>query len=423
MLLTAHSADDYRWLTGPEGAAWLARAAVFDGSTAAQTRRLRAALSPAQASLVLAQLDLRRRAREKFSAADKMYFTARGLEQASDEHVAGYKARRFKAGSRAIDVCAGIGGDLAALARRGPTVGIDREEVLSILAAANARAQLDSAATVETRTSDAAAVDVGACDAWHIDPDRRPRGRRTTQAELHDPPAATIDRLLAANPHAAVKLAPAAGVGKRWSDLAELEWISRARSCRQLVAWFGDLAAHPGRRRATVLGAAGQPLATLVGSPCIEVPVADRIARYLFEPDAAVLAAELTGALAERHDLGAVSPGIAYWTGEATVADALVSAFEVEEVLPLDMKRVKSLLRARHIGRLEIKVRGVELDPAELRRRLRPAGEAAATLLVTRIAKRVTAILARRLEPSPLVGEGGPGAPGQGEGTRLRRIE
>ena len=27
-----------------------------------------------------------------------------------------------------------------------------------------------------------------------------------------------------------------------WQQQAELEWIARSRSCRQLVAWFGELA-------------------------------------------------------------------------------------------------------------------------------------------------------------------------------------
>lgn len=403
---TAYAPDDYRWLTGPAGAEWLARAAGFDGSPTAQIKRLRAELTPAQASLVLTQIELRHRAREKFSAAGRMFFTATGLEQATDELIAGYKAARFGPCERIVDLCSGIGGDLAALARRGRTTGVDRDPVSVILAAANARVQLDSDCTVDVREGEASAADVADCDAWHIDPDRRPRGRRTTHADLHDPPPDTIARLLATNPHAAVKLAPAARFPDGWSESAELEWISRARSCRQLVAWFGDLARDAGRRRATLLGASGEPLGTVVGKAGADVPVASRIERYLFEPDAAVLAAKLEGALVERHNLAAIAPGIAYWTAGRAVADALLAAFEIEEVLPLDLKRVKSLLRARGIGRLEIKVRGADHDPAELRRRLSPAGDRAAVLLVTRLDSRVTAILAHRLQPSPLAGEG-----------------
>jgi hypothetical protein len=392
-----HAADDFRWLTGHQGRQWLARAAALDGPLPARADRLRRDLTPARASLLLGQIELRRRAREKFSDAERMFFTAIGLEQASDQFVAGYKAARFGPGKRIVDLCSGIGGDLLALARRGPTAGVDRAATSVIIAAANAGVLLDAAFPVDVRAGEAAEADLAGCDAWHIDPDRRPRGRRTTHADLHDPPAPAIERMLAANSHAAIKLAPAARFPDRWSECGELEWISRARSCRQLVAWFGDLAQEPGRRRATLLGATGEPLGTLAGTAGVEVPPAPRVERYLFEPDAAVLAAKLSAALAARHKLAAIAPGIAYWTADRAIVDPLLASFEVQEVLPLDAKRAGALVRARGIGRLEIKVRGVDCDPAQLRRRLRPAGDREGTLLVARIAGRVTAILARRL--------------------------
>jgi hypothetical protein len=395
--LPARSLDDYRWLTSPEAETWLARAAASDGELTTKADRLRSELSPTRASLVLTQIELRRRARHKFSAAASMFFTAKGLEQATDEVVAGYKAARMPPGKRVFDLCAGIGGDLLALARRSDAIGTDRDPVCAAFAAANARALLAPARRPEITVGEAADADLSGCDAWHIDPDRRPSGRRTTHAVLHEPSAEVIDRLLAQNPRAAVKLAPAAEWPDHWTAQAELEWIGRGRQCRQLVAWFGTLAGHPGRRRATILDPNGAPVRTLVGVPGRDVPVAPRIERYLFEPDAAVLAAKLEAALATEHNLAAVSPGIAYWTAPVAIADAALACFEVDDVLPFDLKRVRALLRARGIGRLEIKVRGVDQNPSELRRRLRPDGDREATLLVTRIERRVVAILARRI--------------------------
>ncbi|MEX0678432.1 MAG: hypothetical protein WD063_15235 [Pirellulales bacterium] len=394
--LPADSLDDYRWLTGPEGADWLARARALDGELTAKAARLRARLPPSRASLVLKQIELRRRAREKFTAADSMFFTARGLEQATDEVVALYKAARMPPGKRVFDLCAGIGGDLVALARHCETIGTDRDPVCATIAAANARALLEPARQPKITLGEAAEADLAGCHAWHIDPDRRPRGKRTTRVDLHDPATAVIDGLLAQNPHAAVKLAPAAELPDHWTEQAELEWIGRARGCRQLVAWFGTLAQEAGRRRATILGPSAEQVRTLVGRADQNVPVAPRIERYLFEPDAAVLAAKLEAALAAEHDLAAISSGVAYWTGPAAIADRALACFEIDEVLPLDVKRLGALLRARGIGRLEIKVRSVDQDPGQLRRRLRVVGDREATLLVTRIEKRVMAILARR---------------------------
>ena len=77
--------------------------------------------------------------------------------------------------------------------------------------------------------------------------------------------------------------------------------------------------------------------------------------------------------------------------------DPALACFEISDVLPLDLKRVRALLRERNIGRLEIKKRGVDHDPHKLRRQLGLIGEESATLFVTRLRGRVTAILARRI--------------------------
>jgi hypothetical protein len=401
---TANSLDDYGWLTSPAAEAWLELAAALDASLTARVARLRNHLSPERTHLVLEQIALRDKAREKFAAAQKMFFAPRLLEQTTDEIVARYKADRFPRGTRIFDLCCGLGGDLVALARRGPVVGADRDPLAALLAEANGRVLRDESVgeggspwPSEVRTSDVEQLDVADCGAWHIDPDRRPRGRRTTRVELHEPGPTTIERLLAQNPSAAIKLSPAAEVPAAWSSAAELEWISRGRECRQLVAWFGGLARDPGLRRATVLSTAGQPR-SIVGCRGDQPPLADRIGRYVFEPDAAVLAAGLDGPLAAEHALAAIAPGIAYWTGERAIADAALACFEVREVLPFRLKPLKSLLRARGIGRLEIKKRGVDHDPAELRRQLDLSGPQSATLLLLPTERRVTAILTERVE-------------------------
>jgi hypothetical protein len=401
---TANSLDDYAWLTSPAAEAWLELAATLDGSLTSRVARLRNQLSPERTHLVLEQIALRDKAREKFAAAGTMFFALRLLEQATDEIVARYKADRFPHGTRVLDLCCGLGGDLIALARRGSVVGVDRHPLAVLLAEANGRVLGDervgggsSPCQLEVRTRDVEQLDVADCGAWHIDPDRRPRGRRTTWVELHEPGPAAIERLLAQNPSAAIKLSPAAHMPSAWSSAAELEWISRGRECRQLVVWFGGLARDPGLRRATILRVAG-PSRSIVGGCGDEPPLADRIGRYVFEPDAAVLAAGLEGTLAAEHSLAAIAPGIAYWTGERAIADAALACFEVREVLPFRLRPLKSLLRARGIGRLEIKKRGVDHDPAELRRQLGLSGPQSATLLLFSRERRVTAILAERIE-------------------------
>jgi hypothetical protein len=213
---------------------------------------------------------------------------------------------------------------------------------------------------------------------------------------LHEPGPQFIDRSLAAVADAAVKLAPAATLPDHWPAVAELEWLSRDGECRQLVCWFGSLARHAGKRRATIVDAAGRALRTIVGAEQ-DPPLARGLAKYLYEPDASVLAAGLTGALAAGHNLAALAPGIAYLTSDTRVMDRALACFAIEETLPLDLRRLRQLLRERKIGRLEIKKRGVDVTPEQLRRELKLEGDESATLLIAPIAGRPTAMLAQRV--------------------------
>jgi hypothetical protein len=284
--------------------------------------------------------------------------------------------------------------------------GVERDPRIAVLAAANC-----SEASIQV--IDAADVPVEDFAAWHIDPDRRASGRRTTRVEFANPPDDVLQSLLTRNPNAAMKLAPAADVEAPWLREASLEWFSRDGQCRQLVAWFGDLtlespSQHPGQRAATILrGDSTQPV-TFRGQAELSIPAAANVARYVYEPDAAIIAARLTGALAHDFKLRPLAPNIAYLTGDELHHDVVMSAFEVVDVMPLDVKRVKAWLRERRIGRLEVKKRGVSIEPEELRRRLRVDGEHAMTLLVAPIDGRVTAILARRVVGASRPGPEGP---------------
>lgn len=389
---------DYEWLTGEEAAEVLRDLSGRNEPVHILTTQLRKWHSAERVHLLLEQRELRGRARAKFARADEMFFSRVGLEQATDEWVARYKAQRFAASASAgaiSDLCCGIGGDLLALCEVGRTVAVERDPVASCFAAANVRA-VGRFENVSMAIADVDDFDLTNSAAWHLDPDRRPQGNRTKTLDWSSPSTERIDRFLVASPHAAIKLAPAAEVPPRWSECCELEWISRDRECRQLVAWHGALTRLQGKRQATVLSADGITSASFAGESNVE-PSYSPVDQYLFEPDPAVLAAHLVGAIAERHGLSAVSAGIAYLTGPQAVASPLLSCFAVEEVLPLSLRRIEKVLRERLIGRLEIKKRGVEHDPHRVRRQLRLEGNNEATLLLTKLNGKHAAILAHRV--------------------------
>ncbi|GAB6165340.1 class I SAM-dependent methyltransferase [Thermostilla marina] len=370
--------------------------------------RLRKRWSSEWVALVLQQCRLRRKAALKFPFADRMFFTPIGLEQATDWWTAEYKARSFSNRARVADFCCGIGGDLLGIARHAIPVGIDRDPLSLLFAEANHRACLEATGT-ESPKFDAefhcSTVESfpHAHDCWHLDPDRRPKNRRTTRVELHEPGPDVIDSVRKRCPDGLLKLAPAAEIPATWERAAELEWISRRRECRQLVVRFGNLATHLGSRCATILIDNGTPepavARTIYARRDYEEPIAaSQPGDYLYTPDPAVIAGRLVDDLATELGLARVDSFSAYLTGPLIPPDPAVQRFQVEAVLPFRPKKIRPLLAERRIGRLEIKTWGVPVDIEKLRKQLRVTGQEAGVLLITRKGKSVVVFFARRVD-------------------------
>ncbi|MCO6459571.1 MAG: class I SAM-dependent methyltransferase [Pirellulaceae bacterium] len=387
--------SDYQWLVGEAARPWLQLAAEGSGPMVAHVRKLRQALGPARCHLVLEQAALRRRARTKYPLAEQLFFTDKGLQQATGTEVALYKAGRWPPGLPAADLCCGLGGDLMALARRGPVVAYDRDPIVALLADANCRAA--GCSSFEVRTAAAEDCPLAELGAWHVDPDRRPSGHRVLDPIAYLPDLLTIEGWLQQNPHSVVKLAPAAVVPPTWQAGAEREWIGSRGECRQQVCWWGSLARHPGRRVATVLASSDRSRTLVSGDRPLALPLATGPPLYLCEPHNAVLAAGLVAELAAEYGLNALAADVAYLVSPRAVDDPALACFEVLEDWPFDLKRIRSALRHRRIGQLEVKKRGLKLDPPSVRQSLRPAGDQAATLLIAPHAGQVRAFLARRL--------------------------
>jgi hypothetical protein len=65
--------------------------------------------------------------------------------------------------------------------------------------------------------------------------------------------------------------------------------------------------------------------------------------------------------------------------------------------LPFREKQLRAALRARNVGALTIKKRGVDIAPEQLRRRLALTGDEPATIVLTRVAGEGTALLVEPL--------------------------
>jgi hypothetical protein len=82
---------------------------------------------------------------------------------------------------------------------------------------------------------------------------------------------------------------------------------------------------------------------------------------------------------------------IAYLSGDKPPPG--IRAFRVLEHGHYTEKSLKSLLKTRGIGRLEILVRGLDVDPNTMRKRLKLSGSASATVVLTRIGSKPVFVL------------------------------
>ncbi|GGS80943.1 methyltransferase [Planobispora rosea] len=381
--------DAFRQLLTPRGQEALRAATETLGSDpVTAVTRLRKTFDAGLTSAALTQAALRRRAREKFGDdADLMYFTPDGLEQATRREVADHRARRIAPGSRVADVCCGIGGDLLALARAGCTVeAVDADPLTAEVARANAEA-LGFGDRVSVRTADAATIDPAAFDVLFADPARRTARGRTFDPMAYSPAWPEVLDMVARAEAACLKVAP--GIPYDFIPAgAEAEWVSYRGDVKEAVIWSGALAGEV-ERRATMLPSG----VTMASGPGESRAGSGPVCRHLYEPDGAAIRAHLVAEVAALVGGHLLDPNIAYITSESRTGTPWASRYEIHEVLPFSLKRLRAALRERDTGNVTIKKRGSAIDIERLRKDLRLSGSTSATVVLTRIGEKPFALL------------------------------
>jgi hypothetical protein len=347
-----------------------------------------------QAATAFEQARLRIRSAEKFSLAEQLLLTARGLMQASGGVVARHKAERFASRS-VLDLCCGIGGDLMAFAARGPTRGVDSDPVSAYCAAHNARAA--TGRSVDVLCQPVERTVRAAHEAVHLDPDRRPDQMRTVDLVHCQPGLSILERIWRDATDVAIKLAPATLAPEEWLRAAELEWIGHRSECKQQVAWGGSLARHPGCRVASVLANDGASSEQIVQSSERFSPIEVAEPReFLVEPHAAVFAAGLEDELAVRFAASRLSSRAGYLTASEPIETRLAGFYEIMQVVALRAVEVQRRLKELKVGIFDIKTRGLHGIDLAAFRRIRADGPRQLTLVLTRIGSRPRALLCRR---------------------------
>jgi SAM-dependent methyltransferase len=384
--------EDFIALLSPEGQALLAKVAKVDAKAdvVSLVSKLRAeGHNPLLVAAVLTQAKLRRRAQSKFGEfADRMIFTEPGLEQASRLSVAAPHAGRFRAAgiTDVADLGCGIGAESLALASLDIQVHArEIDEVTAAVATYNL-APFDNA---EVQQADVTEINLDAFGGLFFDPARRELGgpTRDRAARKFDPmafsPSFDFVMQAAAKKPTGVKFGPGhphEGI----PDEAEAQWVSVGGDLVELGLWFGVVARPGVKRSALLLTADGKHEITSDSTKRQDAELGP-LQEFVYEPDNAVVRSHLIGQLAEQIGATIFAPEIAYLTAGSQLTSPWLKGYRVLDEMAFDRKKLKAYLKGRSIGTLEIKKRGSDIVPEQLRKELAPKGKGAATLIVTRV--------------------------------------
>ena len=380
-------------LISPEGQALLAE--VGDLDSKADVLKLVAKLrskghSADLVATVLTQAKLRRRAQAKFGEfANRMYFTEAGLEQASRLKVAAIHAGRFRDSgiTNIADLGCGIGAETLAMASLDLTVSaFELDEVTAAIASYN----LASFEKVTVEQADVTKLDLTNFEGAFIDPARRdldgPKKEFTKRKyDLSEiSPSFEFVMEVAKKIPTIVKLGP----GLDHKDIpqdAEAVWVSDNGDLVEMTLYFGTVARENIVRAAVLLTPNGTFEINSSNHARTDAPIG-ALGAYVYEPDAALIRSHLIGDLAIDLNLHIFANEIAYLTGDEKIDSPWLKGYKVLDNLVFDRKKLKSYLRERNVGILEIKKRGADITPEQLRRELAPKGPNSLTLIVTRVA-------------------------------------
>ncbi len=372
--------------------------------------RKHARLNQAQSSAILEVAKARQKAAEtnKFSRATQMFFTREALEQASGEEIAAYRSQRFtrvfEANTAIADLCCGIGGDTTALSRQFSVTGVDLDQSRLLFAAANA-AVYGNAERFAGLHEDVKECKISSYQGAFFDPGRRTKdGRRINNPEHYLPPLSTIHSWLPHLEGLAVKLSPGIDYEKLKDLDCEIEIISQDGEVKEALLWFGTLKEVDGetsgkvaRPRATLLTSQKEKaptrykderapdendraevdsnsapsdqdkqIITLSDADGMEPLAVAPLARYLHEPDGAIIRAGLVELVGARFNALKIDQDIAYLTGATPAKAPLMRSFEVLAAMPFSLKKLKAELQALACTSVVVKKRGSPIAPEEL---------------------------------------------------------
>ena len=351
---------------------------------------------------ILDDVHYRTRGRDKFPRASKMRFTRDGLAMATGKAVAEYRTWKIRKqlGSvrKALDACAGIGGDTIAMALRWKVVSVEIDPEMIEILMHNIEVY-DAQNKVEVVQGDITKLvndedfksRLGELDVIFFDPSRRGDRGRTVKTEDYIPRLSFIDELLSLCPNLCVKISPGTDLDRIKYD-CDIEVISNRGEVKEVVLWFGKLKLDQEKKAVLATKLPEKMTMERVKTPKIKVT---QVGDYLYEPDPAYIKARLIDTLAQYYDLTQIHPKIAYLTGEEKLRTPVLKTYEVMRVTSTEPAEINAALGELGIGRIDFKARGVSVDMKGIHKRIIGKGKRRGIVVFTVVGKKDRAVICR----------------------------
>lgn len=352
--------------------------------------RLAAEFGQEAAAWAVGQQILREKGRSKFAKADEMIFTREGLEMTAHEQVAAFHASLFEPGTSVIDGTCGIGGDLIALAARGPAFGHDLNQAALECSEWNLtihgyEAALDRTSVMEADWSDR--------NLW-LDPARRSGLGRTLNPDSFQPTLTEILEKAKSAHDCWIKLTPLLSDDILESKGQGLIFVSHKGECVEALLQAGNSGAEKSRRAYKVDSDAWLDSAPRPSS-------AEEPESWVYEADPAAIRAHCLGSFG-LASLGS-TPG--WLTGPKREPCPWLTRFKTlwhgawrEDAVRDAMKQLDGRIAT-------VKTRGVPIEPSTLLKKLRKGQSEtglSVELMLYQQGPKIRAILAERVKAQPV---------------------
>ncbi len=392
--------DNIQVLRSERGARLLADLATADlseSNTLMLLTQLRKTWPPDVAAAALETARLRLRATDKLlPAADQLWLTRDGLEQASHGATAVVRREDFANYPRVFDLGCGIGADSMALAPDHEVIALDNDPLRLAMAQANT-------ALVRTKPVNFVQADLRSPLPFHpkttstcaafFDPARRSEGRRLFSVHHYVPPLEIVqDWAFAA---LMVKLSPGVDLAELAPYGGSVHFVSVNGDLKEAQLCLGAWSGLPTQAKVLTVESNTVRLTTL-SARNLPPPPLRQPTSYLYEPDPAVIRAGLLSELAERLGLSMyrLDETIAYLTADSSVETPLARAWLIEVAMPFNLKKLRAYLREHNVGRVTVKKRGHAMTPEELIAKLRLPGHGEERIVVlTRVMGQPTVLI------------------------------